>query len=484
MDALLKFLSGHDNVPGSTADIYWSILTIALSFGVAVGYAAIGYNRYFHSKLARTAQCASASRRLLIITLASIICGGTFFWYDMPWPIWRIYDFVLLLLLYSTWSYAIRMRGLSLVDERLSQVMALEESAKRYSEIAEYLPQMVWTARESGNIDFCNHRWLEYVGDGRTWLDALHPDDRSRVEAWWARTLRARKAATIEARLSGVQNYHTFVISATPIITDGIVKWLGACADIETQKATAASRELHAKRRAFFLNALSHDLRAPLNTVVLNAEMLKVVPPDEVRNCVVNIMESAKSAGDYVTKILDLARAGGEEQNRIEYVSVAGILSNIHQRFVPIAEQKGLYLQLFRKNDIEVQTDRQKLERLIGNLLDNALKSTSHGGVVLELLPARDGFAVRVTDTGIGIPADTAPYLFDEFYQVNNTERDRSKGFGMGLTICKYLAQQLGGNVRLLSTGEQGSCFEVTMPAQSPTDTGAAVDQPLAASPL
>src|SRR3989440_5400649 len=468
MEALLKDYS----VPGSTSDIYWSFLTVILSFGIAIGYAAIAYNRYFHLKLAHKTECAAASRRLMIITFCSMVCGATFYWFAMPWIIWRLYDCILLFLLYSTWSYAIRMRGVGLVDERLSQMGALEESAKRYGEIAELLPQMVWTAREDGHVNFSNQRWLEYVGDGRTWLDALHSRDRQRVEAWWARTLRARQASTIEARLGGIDQYRTFVISATPIFSQGIVKWLGACADIENQKAVAASREMHAKRRAFFLNALSHDLLAPLNTVVLNAQMLKVVSPDEVRNCVLNIMESAKSAGDYVTKILDFARAGGEERNQIEYISVSSILNSIQQRFRPSAEQRGLSLQIIRERDIEVQTDRQKLERLIGNLVDNAVKYTTTGGVVLELIAAEDTFAVRVTDTGIGIPADRAPFLFDEFYQVNNIERDRSKGFGMGLTICKYLAQQLGGNVRLVTTSERGSCFEVAMPVQSPADAG------------
>jgi PAS domain S-box-containing protein len=466
MEALLRDYS----VPGSTADIYWSFLTVALSFGIALGYAAIAYNRYFHLKLAHKRESAAASRRLMIITLCSMVCGAIFYWFSMPWLIWRIYDCILLFLLYSTWSYAIRMRGVSLVDERLSKIGEFEEAAHRYGEIAELLPQMVWTAREDGHIDFCNQRWLEYVGDGRTWLDALHPQDRERVEAWWARTLRLRQTSTIEARLGGMDLYRTFVISASPIFSQGVVKWLGACADIEDQKAVAASREMYAKRRAFFLNALSHDLRAPLNTVVLNAQLLKVVPPDEVRTCVLNIMESAKSAGDYVTKILDFARAGGEDRNKIEYLSVSVVLNNIQQRFGPLAEQRGLSLQVIRERDIEVQTDRQKLDRLIGNLVDNALKYTTSGGVVIELIPAAESFSVRVTDTGIGIPADTAPYLFDEFYQVNNSERDRSKGFGMGLTICKYLAQQLGGSVRLVTTSERGSCFEVTLPVQSPSE--------------
>jgi signal transduction histidine kinase len=237
---------------------------------------------------------------------------------------------------------------------------------------------------------------------------------------------------------------------------------------------------MQAKRRAFFLNALSHDLRAPLHNVMLNAELLKLVPPDEVKTRVVTIVESAKSAGDYVTKLLDFARTGGEEQNHIETLSVLGILAQIEQRFRPLAGQKGLYLRISAEKDMEIHCDRQKLERLIANLVDNAVKYTRTGGVTLELSSRDDEFCLRVTDTGIGVPRDNAPYLFDEFYQVNNTERDRSKGFGMGLAICKYLANQLGGNVRLVGTSEQGSSFEIRLPVECPADGGRIVGETLA----
>src|SRR5262249_41726258 len=100
---------------------------------------------------------------------------------------------------------------------------------------------------------------------------------------------------------------------------------------------------------------------------------------------------------------------------------------------------------------------------VVGNLVDNAIKYTQHGGVTLELLVRAADVAVRITDTGIGIPEASAAYLFDEFYQVNNYERDRAKGFGMGLAICKCLAHQIGGDVRLAHSGPDGSCFEVVL---------------------
>jgi PAS domain S-box-containing protein len=468
MDELLKWLSGKDYTPGSAGDVYWAYFTIGLSILIAIGYGVIAFKRHFQAKLG--AQSAAAKRRLQIITVCSIACGAAFFFYDMPWPIWRVYDAALLVLLYLTWSYALRMRGVGLVDERLSQLGVLEESARRYREIAEFLPQMVWTAKETGEIDFSNQRWTDYVGDGKTWLEAIHPDDLVRVEGWWAKALRMRRTSSIEARLGTPGKHRTFLISATPVLNEGGVKWLGACADIETQKLLAAAREMQAKRRAFMLNALSHDLRAPLNTVVLNAALLKTVQPEQMRACADTIVESAKSAGEYVTKLLEFARAGGDEKNHIEQVSVLGVFHQIARRFGPAAQRKGLYMRPVHQGDEEIKTDRQKLERLIGNLVDNAVKYTSTGGITLELIPQDERIAIRIRDTGMGVPKESAPYLFDEFFQVNNSQRDGSIGFGIGLAICKCLANQLGGSVYLVSTGEQGSCFEISVPRVCPVD--------------
>jgi signal transduction histidine kinase len=97
--------------------------------------------------------------------------------------------------------------------------------------------------------------------------------------------------------------------------------------------------------------------------------------------------------------------------------------------------------------------------------VDNAIKYTARGGVTLELAADHaEQVCVRVRDTGIGVREENVPYLFDEFYQANNYERDRTKGFGMGLAICRSLARHIGGEVRLVSTSPGGSCFELVLP--------------------
>jgi signal transduction histidine kinase len=185
------------------------------------------------------------------------------------------------------------------------------------------------------------------------------------------------------------------------------------------------------------------------------------------------IVENSVAAGDLVSKLLDYARVGAQDHNDQELVALAPVLQQIARRFQPLAEKKQLYLKVeagaaegAAEGGPAVLTDRQKLERIISNLVDNAIKYTAHGGVTLALAVREgDEACVRVADTGMGIPHGSIPYLFDEFYQVNNYERDRSKGFGMGLAICQCLARQLGGSVRLAGTSNAGSCFELLLPA-------------------
>jgi two-component system, sensor histidine kinase len=269
---------------------------------------------------------------------------------------------------------------------------------------------------------------------------------------------------TREVRLMGAAGYRTFIVSATPLVRGDAVKWLGACADIEPQKVLAAQKDAQARQKAFFLNALSHDLRAPLNVVALNAHLLKLSAREDEQLELANaIVESAVAAGDLVANLLDFSKMGAHVVNACDPVSTDSLLQQIVRRFVPLAEKKGLYIRASDDRDLHLVTDRAKLDRVLSNLVDNAIKYTERGGIALNAEAVAEGIRIRVIDTGIGVPEQSIPHLFDEFYQVNNQERDRSKGFGMGLAICQSLARQIEGEVRLASTGPGGSCFEVTV---------------------
>jgi PAS domain-containing protein len=170
-------LGGLESLSSPNQELAWAWVTLGLSALVAVGYCAIAVNWYCLSKLARGGEARAALRRLRGICLACAVCGCALYAIDVPWPVWRLYNMVLLVLVWRTWSFLFRMRGLSLIDQRLAQVRELERSAEQYREIAELLPHVVWTATADGRVDYANRRWRDFAGDDRlTSLDAVHPD--------------------------------------------------------------------------------------------------------------------------------------------------------------------------------------------------------------------------------------------------------------------------------------------------------------------
>jgi PAS domain S-box-containing protein len=474
----LQWLAGSAS-PGTVRDLRWAWVTVGLSAAVAAGYVVIAVNRYFQAKVGRRAESKVALARLRNILLCSIAFGYVFYATDMAWSLWRLYDLALLALAVYTWYGVVRMRGLSLLEEKLALVEELERSADKYRQMAEMLPDVVWTATEDGHVDFSNQRWAEYVGSPwqGSWLEALHPDEKDSVLAWWHETLAGREPAARELRLRGTSGYRWFVVRAAPIVRGDAVKWLGACSDVEEQRRQLEEQEVQAKQKTFFLNALSHDLRAPLNIVALNAHLLKTSARDPAdAESAKLIIENATAAGSLLTKALELARADAEDHNHLEAVAVGELLQQIGRKFAPAAEQKRVSLRVqVPVVDVEIVTDRQKLDRVVSNLVDNAIKFTQQGTVLMEMDAAGDSVNVRVTDTGAGVADKFREHLFEEFFQADGkgNGREGRRGFGMGLAICRFLARQLGGDVRLAHTGPGGSCFEATVRDMAPGTAGA-----------
>lgn len=461
---LAKWISGSGSAEWASSDMEWLLVTAALSVLLVTAYAVIMFNWYFQSRMGLSIESRASLRRLVYMVLCCAACGTSLYLAETGWVVWRMYDLVLLLLVIYAWSFALRSRGMGHVTEKLSQFVELERTCARYTEIAELLPQMVWTANSDGRIDYSNKRWLDYAGAGVVWCDTIHPDEQRDVRDWWS-TLRAgRCAGSREIRLKGKEGYRTFLLSATPIVHRDAIKWLGACADIEAQKRLALEKELQAKEKAFFLNALSHDLRAPLNNVVLNAQLMQMMSVNaEMNESATIIVDNAIAASNLMSQLLEYARSGTEKSTTCE-VCLSTLLRQVERRFAPLVAEKGLSIRVFDEGAPSVILDRVKLDRILSNLVDNAIKFTSSGGIVLSVTNESQQVRIEVTDTGPGVPERHVGNLFNEFYQVGNNERDRRKGFGLGLAICKQLARQIGGDIRLARTSSDGSSFEITLP--------------------
>jgi signal transduction histidine kinase len=230
----------------------------------------------------------------------------------------------------------------------------------------------------------------------------------------------------------------------------------------------AQSRE-ESKRKSFFLNAISHDLRTPLNGLVLHADLaeLQIASGDQaaVQQSLAEIKASVRLTADLLDGLLEYARLETTgDQPVLANFDLGELLTDVLNSHAALAAKKSLALTHSPCPTVKLRTDRLRLERILNNLITNAIKFTDAGSVRIDVECSHDGVEISVVDTGIGIKADHQKRLFEEFFQVQNHERDRQKGFGLGLAICNRLVRQLGGDLRVESEPGKGSKFTVVLP--------------------
>lgn len=226
-----------------------------------------------------------------------------------------------------------------------------------------------------------------------------------------------------------------------------------------------AESAISAKTR-FFASA-SHDLRQPMHTLSLLGAALTMRELDLPSTEIARQMNVAlRSLASQMDALLDISKLDAQViQVKPELISLCNWLRRLQQEFQPAAQSKGLTLRLDCPMGTYVESDPVLLERVVRNLIDNAIKYTPSGGV--EISTSRDGelWKLAVRDTGLGIAADEQARVFEEFYQLGNPERDRAKGLGLGLSIVSRLVDLLDLHLELESQPGQGSCFTLSIAA-------------------
>ncbi len=224
-----------------------------------------------------------------------------------------------------------------------------------------------------------------------------------------------------------------------------------------------AERANHAKSR--FLAAASHDLRQPMHALGLFvAELAERLRGSEHRTLIRQIEESVGAMEDLLDALLDMSKldAGGVTARRSEF-ALQPLLARIVEDFAADAMQRGLRLKL-RPTDLWVESDPLLLERIMINLVSNAVRYTQRGGVLIAARQRGDQVLVEVRDSGPGIPGEAHDMIFEEFYQLQNPARARGQGLGLGLAIVRRLSTLLGHDVTVNSHPGSGSVFAINVP--------------------
>ena len=229
------------------------------------------------------------------------------------------------------------------------------------------------------------------------------------------------------------------------------------------QARVAAERAERDKTR--FIAAASHDLRQPMHAISLLVGMLRSsVESGQEREVTERLERSVEAMDNLFTTILDLSKLdSGAVQPASTEVPLRAILDSIELHFAPQAVAKQLSLAVFRSRAI-VRTDPALLERILRNLVSNAIKYTDAGRVLVGCRRRADRLVVGVWDTGAGIAPEHLERIFDEYVQIGDGPRDRSAGLGLGLAIVRRLARLLGSQVQVASKLGSGSWFGLEVP--------------------
>lgn len=376
--------------------------------------------------------------------------------------------------------------------ERARIIAHLEtEGRRRYQNLADAVPLIVWRTSKDGNIEYCNQYLLSYSGMNRTeclqrgfrWI--LHPEDIASWDEKWAAALEAPAGFEMEARLrEKFQDYRWHLIRVTPEYDSmsNISSWIGTATDIHDQKAIqenllrakeAADQASEAKTR--FLANMSHEIRTPLGVLLGFVDLLvnNNLPSEKRKEYGAIIQRSGGQLSKIIDEILDISKVeAGKVNIETSDVDLVDLINDVQSMMAVTAEEKGLELrfEIARPLPQRIQTDPLRFRQILINIVGNGIKFTNQGSVkavfTMEYKLNRNMLKVRVTDSGPGLTKEQVANLFQPFTQGDNSISRRYGGTGLGLAISRKFAQALGGDIRVeKSVPGEGSTFAIELDA-------------------
>lgn len=240
--------------------------------------------------------------------------------------------------------------------------------------------------------------------------------------------------------------------------------------NLEIQKKSE-DLELSTRYKSEFLANMSHELRTPLNSILLLSRLLSENGEENMTQEQIEFAKVINSSGHgllgLIDEILDLSKIeAGKMELEFQDIAMNEVTSSLKALFTEVAREKGITFKVEADNaPVVIRTDKMRLEQILKNLISNAIKFTSEGSVTLQVNTTEDNMvSFAVKDTGIGIPREKQPLIFEAFQQADGSTKRKYGGTGLGLSISRELAKLLQGDIALESTPGEGSIFTLTIP--------------------
>jgi PAS domain S-box-containing protein len=367
------------------------------------------------------------------------------------------------------------------ITERKRTEQTLRDGERRFRELADAMPQIVWAAGPDGHFDYYNRRWYDFtgrpegLGGDESWTDVVHPDDQKECLARWHSATQSGDAYEIEYRLrekSGT--YHWFLRRALPVRDPAgkITRWFGTCTNIDAVKRTeavlrranaetdSANRELEA-----FSYSVAHDLRAPLRSIDGFSQAILEDNADQLdaqgKSHLTRVRAAAQRMALLIDGLLSLSRVSRSELHR-EHVDLTQVARAIGERLHETDPARDVAIVV--EDGLTADGDARLLAAVMENLLDNAWKFTSQrptARIEVGLTARNGGTAFFVRDDGAGFDMAHTGKLFGVFQRLHKASD--FPGTGIGLVTVQRIVRRHGGEIWAEGQVAGGATFFFTL---------------------
>jgi PAS domain S-box-containing protein len=354
----------------------------------------------------------------------------------------------------------------------------LKESERKFRELAESLPELLWVSDAEGKMTYYNSQWTSYTGIpsaegiGDRWMSIIHPDEAAQLSELWTEAVATGRHRTNESRMRRHDGaFRWFLHRAVPVRDEQgkIVKWLGTSTDIHEQKLTEQELRRSNQDLEEFAYAASHDLQEPLRTVAIYSQLLARRyggAEGEATRFASYIVSATRKMEDLLKGFLSYLHVGEVPDSTFNIDSEAVLRMCLASLRVSIGETGAIINHTALP---AVKCPESHLFQLFHSIIENALKyrSANTPEIYISAVPVSSAEGGRcqqfcISDNGIGIKREYSKQIFGMFKRLH---RDEYPGVGVGLAICKRIVEHHGGRIWVESQTGLGTTFYFTLPA-------------------
>ncbi|MEG2764067.1 PAS domain-containing sensor histidine kinase, partial [Chryseobacterium sp.] len=365
--------------------------------------------------------------------------------------------------------YAIHNTAVNVTDQVTARKV-IQESEIKLRQLADSMPQFVWTSDKEGKITYMNDNWYQYMGfskdeDSNEAIQRIiRPEIYPRIMEIWEQSLKTGNPFEVEYEFQDPKNpevYRWFLGRAVANTNQNgeIVQWTGTFTDIDDFKQLQTQKDN-------FLGIASHELKTPLTSLKLYTQFIEsnLMKLGDTKNADVakRMNSQIDKLSELINDLLDVTKIqkGNIQMNESEF--------NFDQLIdeVIVEQQMSARHKIILSSDTigNVTTDRHRVSQVMSNLISNAIKYSPNADEIIVTAEVRDGIIkYSVRDFGIGIPEDKQHKVFEQYYRVSGNKEHTFPGLGLGLYISSEIIKRMGGKIYVLSTEGKGSefCFEI-----------------------